>query len=408
MRGRTVPGSERHSVSPTRAVEQVRPGSERSGVPRIRVHTAIVHDWFQGYHGAERVVEAMRVGLFDDENRPDIFTFSAARDLLPRELANSIVRESRLARLPGIKQRGHRSGRWRYLLPYMPYYFSHLDLNEYDLVISSSHACAVNVRPRRGATHVCYCYTPMRYAWMPGVDKRGEGVAGPVLSAFRSYLRRSDLAASARPDGYVAISTAVAERIRDFYRREAAVIHPPVDVEDFDPTQPKDPDLFVWAHRLVDYKRPDLVIEAFRGLPHRLVMVGVGPLEAELRAKLPPNVELRGWLERRELASLYAEASGFIHIGEEDFGITMVEALASGAPVIAFDGGGAKDIVRNEQDGFLLTEVDLASVRSAIHRIAGSTWSREQLAARASDFSQARFLQRLAKFTSELLRTREP
>lgn len=371
----------------------------------IRVPTAIVHDWFQGYHGAERVVEAMRVGLFDQTNRPDIFTFSAARELLPPGLAESIVRESRVSRLPGIRQRGHRPGMWRYFLPYMPHYFSHLDLEAYDLVISSSHACAVNVRPREDAVHLCYCYTPMRYAWMPGVDTRAEGIMGPALRAFRGYLRRSDLAASIRPDGYAAISTAVAERIRDFYRREATVIHPPVDVEDFDSTQPKDPDLFVWAHRLVSYKRPDLIIEAFRGLPYRLVMVGVGPLETELRAKLPPNVELRGWLDRSELAGLYAEASGFIHVGEEDFGITMVEALASGVPVIAFDGGGARDIVRNEEDGLLLPNVDLVSLRSAIHKLAGSTWPREKLAARASDFSRPRFVQRLGELTSELLRT---
>ena len=371
----------------------------------IRVRTAIVHDWFQGYHGAERVVEAMRTGLFDQRSRPDIFTFSAARELLPPGLSESIVRESRVSRLPGIRQRGHRPGMWRYFLPYMPHYFSHLDLEAYDLVISSSHACAVNVRPREDAVHLCYCYTPMRYAWMPGVDKRAEGIMEPALSAFRSYLRRSDLAASARPDGYAAISTAVAERIRDFYNREAEVIHPPVDLEDFDSTQPKDPDLFVWAHRLVNYKRPDLVVEAFRGIPYRLVMVGVGPLEAQLRERLPPNVELRGWLERDELASLYAQASGFVHVGEEDFGITMVEALASGTPVIALDGGGAKDIVRNEEDGFLLTEVDVASLRAAIHKVAGSTWSRERLAARAADFSRPRFVQRLGEFTSELLRT---
>ena len=113
---------------------------------RIGGRAAIVHDWFQGYHGSERVVEAMRTGLFERE--PDVLTFHAARELLPAGLAGAIVRESRLARLPGIRQRGHEPGRWRYLLPYMPRYFASLPLDDYDVVISSSHSCAVNVRPR--------------------------------------------------------------------------------------------------------------------------------------------------------------------------------------------------------------------------------------------------------------------
>src|SRR5437763_17218433 len=112
---------------------------------------ALVHDWFQGFHGAERVVDAIHAGLFPPGRRPDIFTFQAARELLPPELAASIVRESRLARLPGIRQRGHRPGRWRYLLPYMPLYFARLDLRAYDLVISSAHAFAGHARPRPDA-----------------------------------------------------------------------------------------------------------------------------------------------------------------------------------------------------------------------------------------------------------------
>ncbi len=136
-----------------------------AGMPAGRA--AIVHDWFQGYHGSERVVEAMRTGLFPAEASPDVLTFHAAHELLPPGLSSAIVQESRLASLPGIRQRGHDPGRWRYLLPYMPRYFAQLDLSPYDLVISSSHACAAMVRPRPEALHVCYCHTPMRYAWTP-------------------------------------------------------------------------------------------------------------------------------------------------------------------------------------------------------------------------------------------------
>jgi glycosyltransferase involved in cell wall biosynthesis len=242
----------------------------------------------------------------------------------------------------------------------------------------------------------------MRYAWLPETDERLDGVRGSTLRTLRGRFRRIDLAASRRPDGYVAISTAVAERVERFYGRTAAVVHPPVDVDDFDATLPKDPKCFLWAHRLVPYKQPELVAEAFRGLPYRLVMVGVGPLEERLRQRTPANVELRGWLPREQLARLYATASGFIHVGEEDFGITMVEALASGTPVIAVNRGGARDIVRNKEDGILLDRVDVDTLRAAIRRLAETPWERSALVARAHEFSRDRFATGLRSFIASL------
>ncbi len=372
-----------------------------SGVLKRRA--AIVHDWFQGYHGSERVVEVLRSDVFPADNAPDVFTFHAARELLPAGLARAIVKESRLAALPGMRQRGHDPGRWRYLLPYMPFYFSRLPLSAYDVVISSSHAFAVNVRPRRDALHICYCYTPIRYAWMPTVERdRVAGVKGVALRNFSGRLRRLDLEASRRPDSYIAISHAVRERIRRYYGRDAVVIHPPVDVGDFDPARSKEPGRFLWVHRLVAYKHPDVVVEAFRGLPYRLTMVGVGPLEARLRANLPPNVELRGWVDRSELARLYAESSGFIHIGEEDFGITMVEALASGTPVVALNRGGAVDIVQSGIHGVLIDAPDVALLRGAVESVAAGRWERDLLAARARDFSRERFVESFRSHVNEL------
>ncbi len=369
----------------------------------IQARTAIVHDWFQGFHGSERTVEAMRGGLFPCENQPDIFTFHAARELLPEALARAIVKESRLSRLLGVRQQGHDPGRWRYLLPYMPTYFARLDLSAYDLVISSSHACAVNVHAPPGALHLCYCYTPMRYAWLAEMERgRAHGARRLVLDRLTRRLRRSDLAASRRPHGYAAISTAVRDRIRAFYGRDAAVIHPPVDVADLDPTKRKEPGRFLWVHRLVSYKRPEVVAEAFRGLPHRLTMVGVGPLGRRLRDTAPANVELRGWVSRAELARLYAEASGFIHIGEEDFGITMVEALASGTPVIALDRGGSADIVEHGRHGLLVDRPDVPAVREAVRQLGETSWDRATLTQRAAEFSRERFLQRLEGYIGEL------
>jgi glycosyltransferase involved in cell wall biosynthesis len=368
------------------------------GPTPIRIRTAIVHDWFQGYHGSERVVDTMRTGLFAPDNPPDIFTFQAARELLPADLAAAIVRESALARLPGVRQRGHEPGRWRFLLPLMPRYFSRLPLEPYDLVISSSHACAVNVRPRSDAVHLCYCYTPMRYAWYPRVDS----ARAPGLGLLRRRLRQIDRRASERPDAYVAISEAVRERIRLAYGRNAVVIHPPVDLSELRADVEKEPGRFLWVGRLVGYKRPLLVAEAFRGLPYQLTMVGIGPLERELRSNLPPNVTLLGWLPRSELLARFAGASAFVHVGEEDFGIAMVEALGSGTPVLALARGGALDIIRSGVDGELIEDAEIDLVRDGLHRLASGAWSREDLVARARLFARERFLERLGECIEEV------
>jgi glycosyltransferase involved in cell wall biosynthesis len=357
---------------------------------------AIVHDWFQGFHGSERVVEALADDVLAEASRVDVLTFSAARELLPPQLAARIVRESRLARLPGLRQVGHDPGRWRYLLPYMPRYFRSLDLSEYALVVVSTHSCALNAAPPAGTPCVAYSHTPMRYAWLVDTERgRLTGAKGKVLGTLSGWLRRQDRRAAQRPERLVANSSAVRERIRRFYDRDADVVHPPVEVEELRATGAEERKRFLWVGRLVPYKRPLLVAEAFRGLPHELTMVGIGPQEEELRAALPPNVELRGWIEREELVELYRGSAGFLHVGEEDFGISMVEALAAGAPVIALDAGGARDIVRDGVDGVLVAEPGVESLRAAVAQVAAKDWDREALAVRADEFSRARFAARM-------------
>jgi glycosyltransferase involved in cell wall biosynthesis len=366
---------------------------------------AVVHDWFQGYHGSERVVEVVVRDVLAEAGRVDVLTFHAARELMPPQLAERIVRESRLSRLPGVRQVGHEPGRWRYLLPYMPHYFRSLRLDRYDLVIVSSHACALNANPPPGVPCVCYCHTPMRYAWLTETDRdRLSGPRGAALRLVSGWLRRRDRAAARRPDRYVANSTAVRDRIARFYGREAEVVHPPVELGDLRPAGNESRNEFLWVGRLVPYKRPELVADAFRGLPHRLTMVGIGPLEDAIRARLPDNVELRGWITREELAGLYRGASGFLHVGEEDFGMTMVEALAGGAPVIALDAGGARDIVRDGVDGVLIPEPSVDEVRAAVERVASANWEAEALVARAREFSPERFASRMREVLARTMR----
>jgi glycosyltransferase involved in cell wall biosynthesis len=351
------------------------------------------------------VVEALADDVLAEASRVDVFTFHAARELLPPRLAARIVRESKPSRLPGLRQVGHDPGRWRYLLPYMPHYFRSLDFSDYDLVVVSSHACAINADPPPGTPCVCYCHTPMRYAWLVDTERgRLNGARGVGLRLASGWLRRRDREAARRPDLLVANSTAVRDRIHRFYGRDAAVVHPPVEVDELRPGGAGARNRFLWVGRLVPYKRPLEVAEAFRDLPQRLTMVGIGPQEEELRERLPPNVELRGWISREELRRLYQEAAGFLHVGEEDFGITMVEALAAGAPVIALNAGGARDIVRDGVDGILVDQPTIDSLRAAVERVDATEWDRGALADRAASFSRRDFTQRMRKLITETMK----
>jgi glycosyltransferase involved in cell wall biosynthesis len=237
----------------------------------------------------------------------------------------------------------------------------------------------------------------MRYAWMVETERgRAGGARGLALRSLSGWLRRQDRAAAQRPDLLIANSEAVRERIVRFYGRGAEVVHPPVELGDLsESSSDGQRRRFLWVGRLVPYKQPLLVAEAFRGLPYELTMVGIGAQEAELRERMPANVELRGWISREELVELYGQAAGFLHVGEEDFGITMVEALAAGAPVIALNAGGARDIIRDGTDGVLLADPTVASLRAAVERVAATEWDRDRLAARAAEFSRERFVQRM-------------
>lgn len=372
--------------------------------PFSGLRVAIVHDWFQGFHGSERVVEAMAEGAFASAETVDIYTFSAADEVIPPHLGRRIVQRSRLSAIPGLRQRGHDPGRWRAFLPLMPRYFRRLDLSSYDVVVSSSHSCAIHARPAPRAVHVCYSYTPMRYAWLGDVEQgRAPGLQGRALGALSGWLRRSDYAAAQRVGSFVTLSTAVAERIERFYGRKAAVIHAPVDVDDFAVAADREPARFLWAHRMVPYKHPLEVAAAFAGLEERLTMIGVGPLHARVAATAPPNVEVHGWLERPAYVEHFGRASAFIHIAEEDFGISMVEALAAGIPVIALRRGGALDIVRDGVDGILVDAPTPEELRAAIRRVREQEWDPALLRARAQAFSRERFVDRFAAHVAGLL-----
>jgi len=345
-------------------------------VPRV----VVAHDWLVSYAGSERVVEALMATFPGAE----LMTAVIRRDRVPPALATA--EPSFLQYVPGAPD--HHT----WLLPALPLAWRlRRAVRAADVVISSSHSCAKAVRVANGIPHVCYCHTPMRYAWYFDAERHRLPVAlrppaRMAMGAFRSW----DVATSRRVTRFVANSTAVAERIRTFYGRESDVVHPPVRTEYFTPA-PEERDGFLYVGRLVSYKRPELVVEAFRGLPHRLTVVGSGSALPALRRDAPSNVRFVPSATDDELRELYRTSRALVYPGVEDFGIVMAEAQACGTPVIAAAEGGAADIVTPGETGWLIAAPDVATIRAAVEEADASPLDSAAIAASASRFSVARF-----------------
>jgi glycosyltransferase involved in cell wall biosynthesis len=303
-------------------------------------HVALVHDWIVDLGGAERVLCALRE-VFPEAPLFTLFQVPASARRLGFDADE--VHTSFLQHLPGITRH------YRRLLPLYPVAVERLDLTGYDLIVSSSHAVAKGVRRGSGQLHLCYCHTPMRYAWdlrdeylhLGGLDR---GLSKVAAYAVVDRLRRWDARTAGRVDRFVANSRAVADRIRRHYGREASVVHPPVDVDRFQPAKRKD-EYFIFVSRLVPYKRADLAVRACTRLGLPLRVVGDGPGAGDLRRIAGPSVEFLGWQDDHAVAALMGEARALLFPANEDFGIVPVEAQAAGTPVIAYGAGGVLDSV---------------------------------------------------------------
>lgn len=305
---------------------------------------AIVHDWLTGMRGGEKCLEVF-CELFP---RADIYTLLHAPGAVSPIIEEHRIRTSFIQRMPRAVDS------YRYYLPFFPLAVRRFDLTGYDLVLSSSHCVAKGVRVAAGTCHISYTHTPMRYIWDQYDAYFGNGRAGPLVGGgmrmLRPWLQRWDIATSRNVHYFIANSRFVAQRIRRYYARDAAVIHPPVDVGAFSASS-RDDGFYLMVTALAPYKRVDLAIEAFNRLGAPLKIIGSGQDEARLRALAGPNVELCGWRSDRELRMAYAGCRALIFPGEEDFGIVPVEAMASGKPVIAFGRGGALETVVPMTDG---------------------------------------------------------
>ncbi len=295
--------------------------------------------------GGEKVLEQICL-LFPGA---DIFTLICDRTRISDTIKRHRIRTSFLQNIPGIFK-GYRN-----FLPLFPAAIESFNLKGYDAVISSSHCVAKSVKPPNPARHICYCHTPMRYAWDQfgayfTPEKTGR-LKYALISAIMPGLRKWDAATALRAGHYIANSFHVKKRIEKYYSRQAEVLYPPVDTEFFTPAGGKE-DFYLMVSALNEYKRPELCVEAFRKMPgKKLKIIGSGPLLEKLRANAPQNVEFMGYRSDAEIRDNYRAAKAFLFPGEEDFGITMAEAAACGTPVIALNRGGALEIVIEGKTG---------------------------------------------------------
>jgi glycosyltransferase involved in cell wall biosynthesis len=318
---------------------------------------------------------------------PTIFTLFHVPGSVSPAIERYPIRASWLNRLPFAK-RGYRS-----YLPLFPSAVESFDLSGFDLVVSSSHCVAKGAIARGGAPHLCYCHTPVRYAYdqlalyVPPDSGWLRGLKVAALARLRDWDRRT----ASRPSRYLANSSAVAERVRRFYDREAAVVHPPVDVAFFEGVGERRDDFLLCVGALVPYKRFDLAVEAARRLRRRLVLVGRGPEEARLRARAGSSVEFLSGMPPEGLRALYRRCAFYLQPGEEDFGISSVEALACGAPVVALARGGALDVVRDGVNGVLYADGGADGLAAAIERAGRGRFDYTALRASALPFRPERF-----------------
>jgi glycosyltransferase involved in cell wall biosynthesis len=354
---------------------------------------AIVHDYLNQMGGAEFVVKVLR------EIYPEapIYTSVYVPSAVCPSFRTADIRTSFMQRLPGLAKHG------RKYLPLYPYAVEQFDLSEYDVVLSSSSAFAKGVVTPPHTCHICYCYTPMRFAWNYHMYIEQEPFSR-LIRACLPYvihrLRRWDVITANRVDHFIAISEEIRQRIRKYYRRESEIIHPPVDTGKFKVSE-ADGGYFLVISRLMPYKRIDIVIQAFNELGLRLRIVGNGRDKKRLQDMSGPTIEFLGRLSDDEMQRCLGECRALIFPGFEDFGLVPVEAMACGKPVIAFGAAGALETVLEDKTGSLFFEQTPEAVMDVVRRFDPSRFDPYKLRRHAEQFDTSVFKERIASFVRE-------
>jgi glycosyltransferase involved in cell wall biosynthesis len=368
------------------------------------VKIAIVHYWLVDRRGGERVVEA----LCELYPQADLFTNVYDPAPFARTLARHRVKTTFVNSLPFARQM------LEPYLPLMPLALEQLDLRDYDLVISSESGPAKGVVVRPDALHVCYCHSPMRYAWdlYPQYLAEAGVVKRMAMRPLMHYLRLWDQASAQRPDAIVANSEHTRRRIAKYWRREATVIAPPVDTDRLSAarTGVQPGDYYLCAGHLMGYKRVDLAVDAFNTLGLPLVVAGTGPELAALQRRARPNIKFLGWTPDDALARTIAGCKALVFPGEEDFGIVPVEAMSAGRPVIAYGRGGALDSVIDGETGLFFHEPSAESLANAVrtYEVEYESFDADHIAAYAASFDREHFKARFADFVREQLTLQRP
>lgn len=359
---------------------------------------AIVHDYLSQYGGAERVVEVLHE-MFPEA---PIFTSIFLPGVMPEVFKKMDIRTSNMQKYPFIKKHSK-----KYLLSYFRA-FKKFDLSGYDLILSSSSSFAKGVKKKDGAVHICYCYTPTRFIWRYEDYVKREGFNRFLLlflPLIIKYLKKKDLESIKGVDHFIAISTAVAGRIKECYGRNSVVIYPPVNTHNYEISGVVK-DYYLIVSRLRGYKRIDLAIKAFNTLGLPLKIVGDGDLAAQLKSIAGPNIEFLGKLTDLQIKKLYAEARAVVFPGEEDFGIVPLEAQASGRPVIAFGAGGAKETVIAGKTGIFFDFQTEEELIGAVKACEQKVWNSAEIRANAERFSVNKFKEALSRYVDSKHKTK--
>ncbi|MEK7452911.1 MAG: glycosyltransferase [Patescibacteria group bacterium] len=360
------------------------------------MRVALVHDYLTQYGGAERVLEVFC------EIYPDapIYTLIYDEKLVQEKFPGRKIYPSFLQKVPFAKKR-HRS-----FLVLMPLAIEQFDFSKYDLVISDTASYAKGVITLPSTRHICYCHTSTRYAWDDSHkyirDFPFPGFIKKFIPYFMTYIRTWDFQASQRPDFYLANSNFVAQRILKYYKQEAQVAHPPVDIFKFYPSENKgNESYFLMVGRLLSYKRFDLAISAFSKIGLPLKVIGDGPERKKLERIAGDNIEFLGALNDEDLKGYYQKAKALIFPQEEDFGIVPLEAMACGRPVIAYKKGGAKETVLDYQTGIFFNNQTEDDLIDALKRFDNLNFDSKFIRCHAEKFSKDIFKEKIKKFIYE-------